>query len=78
MIFSMQNFCLEKPIGIALRCLECDFKQYCLLSEVFYILYYISMQDFCFEKPIGIALSCFDSVLSNITCFLVQLFTNSP
>ena len=29
------------------------------------------MLDFCFNKPIGIALSCFDSVLSNITCFLV-------
>ena len=29
------------------------------------------MLDFCFDKPIGIALSCFNSVLSNITCFLV-------
>ena len=52
------------------------FKQYCLLSEVFYILYYISMQDFCFDKPIGIALGCFDSVLSNITCFLVCVLDN--
>ena len=34
------------------------------------------MLDFCFDKPIGIALSCFDSVLSNITCFLVCVLDN--
>ena len=31
----------------------------------------VCMLNFCFDKPIEIALGCFDSVLSNITCFLV-------
>ena len=53
-----------------------DFKLYCLLSEMFYILYYISMQDFCLEKPIGITLSCLEWILNYNTYFLVQIFAN--
>ena len=58
----MQFFCLEKPIGITLGCLEWPnpmlLAQNCTNLMDFLLEYYI--QFFCLEKPIGITLGCLE------------------
>ena len=59
--YYIQFFCLEKPIGLTLSCLEWP-KPMLLAQNCILIVFYgdFTYSFFCLEKPIGLTLSCLE------------------